>query len=318
MKYAVLGAGAMGSTMASCLLRNGHEVCLWFTEKDEWLLPKVTAEKRHPLSGAALQGACVFAPGELDEAVDGAEALLLATSSEGAAPVASAASRHGNLPIVAVTKGFIEEGERVTTVSEVLGRLSSDFAILGGPMIAGEIAAGKPAGGVVGSSSARAVEAARGLASEALTLDHVEDVRGVELCGALKNVYAILVGVAEARGANLRALAFACALEEMCSLVEALGGRRETATGAAGSGDLYVTSLAGRNGEFGRRVGSGEAPGDVHREMEAAGKTVEGVRAAALAVRFLGARAKGTWVAGVNDLCRGAARPEALLRRLLE
>ena len=288
MKYTVLGAGAMGSAVASRLLANGHEVCLWFTEKDEWLLPEVTATKKHPVSGADLAGACVFTHLELAKALEPAEALLMACSSDGLLEIMSRIDRSGmdrRLPVVSVTKGFIETEGRVATVSLALRH--AEFALLGGPMIASEIAAGKGAGGVVASESNGAFAAARGLRSGSLALRETDDVRGVELCAALKNVYAILVGVAETQGANLRSLAFARSLEEMAAVVARSGGRADTVLGPAGAGDLYVTSISGRNGEFGRRVGGGEDPQVALSEMERVGKTVEGVRASTLGKRYI-------------------------------
>ncbi|HLF06544.1 MAG TPA: NAD(P)H-dependent glycerol-3-phosphate dehydrogenase [Thermoplasmata archaeon] len=296
MKYTVLGAGAMGSTIASRLLANGNEVCLWLTEKDEWLLPKLSSDPKHPLSGADLRGACLFAPKEIDKATHGAEALVIACSSDGFLEVLEQAEEHGpthRVPAVVATKGFVEDDGTVRTLSETILRPQNDrpiydaFCLLGGPMIAGEIAAGKPAGGVAASRSPAALQAARGLVSPALSLSESDDVRGIELCGALKNVYAILVGVAETQGANLRSLAFARSLEEMAVIVARSGGKLETVLGPAGAGDLYVTSISGRNGEFGRRVGSGEDPQVALREMEAAGKTVEGVRASTLGKRYI-------------------------------
>jgi glycerol-3-phosphate dehydrogenase (NAD(P)+) len=214
---------------------------------------------------------------------------------------------------VVVTKGFLEAGEGVRTISETLA--GREFALVGGPMVAGEIAAGKPAGGVIASSSERAIDAAAGLRSALLSLEVSPDVRGVELCSALKNVYAIMVGVAESRGANLRSLAFSRSLQELSALCGSLGGAPGTALGPAGSGDLYVTSISGRNGEFGRRVGSGEDPRELLRSMEGEGKTVEGVRAALLGSRYLDRRKQATplILEGVARLCSGAAGPEELL-----
>jgi glycerol-3-phosphate dehydrogenase (NAD(P)+) len=118
----------------------------------------------------------------------------------------------------------------------------------------------------------------------------------VEAAAALKNVYAIAVGVChgltEAGGEpwhDLAAATFAQAVAEMRRLAVAVGGREETVLGLAGLGDLEVTTLSGRNRAFGARIGRGEAPAAALAAMAAAGQTVEGVPAARLA-RDLAAR----------------------------
>lgn len=122
-------------------------------------------------------------------------------------------------------------------------------------------------------------EAARAFGTPYYLPTVTEDLTGTEVCAALKNCYAILVNLlaGRERESNLRALAFSAALGEMYDLVVAAGGRPETVAGAAGSGDLYVTCLTGRNGDFGRLLGEGNSPEKAQRMMY--GATVEGLGA---------------------------------------
>jgi glycerol-3-phosphate dehydrogenase (NAD(P)+) len=120
------------------------------------------------------------------------------------------------------------------------------------------------------------------------------DVAGVELCSALKNVYALALGIcdgltseAEGKRDNLKALLFSRAVGEMIAVVEAFGGNSDTATGLAGVGDLHVTAQSGRNRRFGEMVGKGIKPREAYRRMLDEGEVAEGYRTLELALRFL-------------------------------
>jgi glycerol-3-phosphate dehydrogenase (NAD(P)+) len=133
------------------------------------------------------------------------------------------------------------------------------------------------------------------LARAGIAADVTDDVAGAEIAAAYKNVTAIAVGMCEGlserlpesvfvhRYANARAAVFAQGLKDMHALSARLGGRPETIYGLAGAGDLFVTCLGGRNGNFGRLLGAGQTPEQAQRTI---GSTVEGVSntAAALAV----------------------------------
>jgi glycerol-3-phosphate dehydrogenase (NAD(P)+) len=121
-----------------------------------------------------------------------------------------------------------------------------------------------------------------------------DDVIGVEVCSALKNVYAIAIsisdGMYEGSGIyyhNFRALLFSQALMEMALVVGASGGRVETAVGLPGSGDLHLTSSSGRNGIYGMRIGRGEEPEHAYREMLLEGNIAEGYNTLKLGKAFI-------------------------------
>ena len=123
---------------------------------------------------------------------------------------------------------------------------------------------------------------------------HTTDRDGVELCAALKNVYAIALGIADGMSElgdqpfhDLKAAAFARALAELRLLLDAEGADPWTALGLAGAGDLEVTGLSGRNKVYGMRIGGGERADEALAEMTAAEQTVEGVPAVEFALRFV-------------------------------
>ena len=117
-----------------------------------------------------------------------------------------------------------------------------------------------------------------------------QDEIGVEVCAALKNIYAIALGIADGMSAadeqprdNLRAAIFVQAVAEMASLCHALGGDLQTAYGLAGMGDLQLTSTAGRSRLYGHAVGAGQNPRQALEQMQSQGLTIEGSPAALIA-----------------------------------
>src|SRR5205807_6251574 len=159
-----------------------------------------------------------------------------------------------------------------------------------------ELVAGAPTAMVCASTEIEvARDVASTLASAGVSAVSTDDLAGVEIAAAYKNVTAIAVGMCEGlmerlpesvyvhRFANARAALFAQGLIDMTKLAEAKGGRLETMLGLAGAGDLYVTCLGGRNGNYGRLLGQGQTP---EQAQETIGSTVEGVAntTAALAV----------------------------------
>jgi glycerol-3-phosphate dehydrogenase (NAD(P)+) len=333
----ILGAGAMGSALATPAVAAGNRVRLWGTWLDDDLLAALRAGHPHPRTGVAADPRVeLHDAGDLDEAMDGADLVAVAISSEGVLEVVgrAAAALAPGTPLLLCTKGFGRRPDgRVALLPElVAAALPAPLAAtcpvvaVGGPCKANEVAAGRPTAAVF-ASPARAVvdRCARALATPAYRIEPSDDLAGVEAAAATKNVYAIAVGVChgltEAGGEpwhDLAAATFTQAVAEMRRLAAALGGREETALGLAGLGDLEVTSLSGRNRVFGARVGRGQPPGRALAAMAAAGQTVEGVPAARLA-RDLAAQLglDLPLLAAVNRILDGAADPALLADAVL-
>jgi glycerol-3-phosphate dehydrogenase (NAD(P)+) len=293
LKITVLGAGYMGSAMAKVAEMRGHSVRLWGTWLDDDLLAPCERGEPHPRLALTLDRVALFRAAELAHALAGAELVVHAVNSDGVVPVLERAAPHlPDVPIVSVTKGFLEgrsgKMERVDVVaSEAAGR-SLRFVHAGGPAKAIEIA--RRVLTWMQFAGADAEACARAFAGGHMKIGTTGDIAGGEICSALKNAYATGLGLWDGHvgkdAHNARAACFTQAIVEMRALVLAGGGCVDTVHGAAGVGDLHVTAAAGRNRAFGERVGQGRPAGDVAREMLAAGQLTEGYPAIRTAWRF--------------------------------
>ena len=333
MTVAILGAGAMGSALATPAVAAGNRVRLWGTWLDGELLAELRAGRPHPRTGVPADPRVeLHDAGALAAALDGADLVAVAISSDGVFEVVrrAAAALAPGTPLLLCTKGFGRQPDGAVAllpplVSAALGPLAAACPVVavGGPCKANEVAAGRPTAAVfAGPDQAVVTRCARALTTPAYRVACSDDLAGVEAAAATKNVYAIAVGVChgltEAGGEpwhDLAAATFAQAVAEMRRLAAALGGREETVLGLAGLGDLEVTSLSGRNRVFGARVGRGEPPDRALAAMAAAGQTVEGVPAARLALELAAALGMGglPLLAAVNRVLDGAPDPAAEL-----
>jgi glycerol-3-phosphate dehydrogenase (NAD(P)+) len=289
---AVFGAGAMGTALAMHLARKGQDVALWASEHDARVLPDLVERRSHPALPERLPDSVrVLGPDELEMATEGASIGVMAAHSGGARSLArlvAPALTTDTEVVVSIAKGLEPDSRR--RISEVYGEELDGRPVVavGGPALAAEVAEGLPCAAVVASTEPKALaEAGRVLSSEAYLVHATDDCAGVEICATAKNVGAIAEGILEALGQprqrgykNARAALFTQAVDEMAGLTTALGGRRETAYGLAGMGDLLVTSLGGRNRQYGELVGSGVDPLQAEHDMESRGMTVEGVESA--------------------------------------
>jgi glycerol-3-phosphate dehydrogenase (NAD(P)+) len=286
-RVAVFGAGAAGTAVAIHLARKGEDVVLWGSEYDAKVLPDLTERRLHPALPERLpEGIRVFGPEDLAEAAGGTEIAVMGANSAGArslgemvAPALTGETR----VVVSVAKG-LEDGTllRMSEVyEETCGR---SVVVMSGPSLAPELAGGLVTGVALASTDpdalARATEVFR---SPTFLVDPTNDVAGVEICGTAKNVAAIGAGILEGLAKyrqrdlkNARAALFTRAVHEIADLAESAGGRRETALGLAGMGDLLVTMLGGRNALYGEALGLGAEPQHTLRDMQSRGLTVEG------------------------------------------
>lgn len=261
-RLAVLGAGAWGTALAIQAARAGNRVTLWARDPEKAAAMRGT--RRNPrLPDAVLEGLRVTA--DAAEALEGASLAVLAVPMQ---PLRAAVAAMPELPpVVAVAKGV--ESSSLLLPLEILAELRPGLpaAVLSGPNFAHEVAAGLPAAAVLASTDPvlRAAACAR-LATPAFRLYEGEDVLGVQVCGAAKNVAAIAAGAAMGAGLgeNARAALVTRTLAEIARLVVALGGRAETAAGLSGLGDLLLTCTgpSSRNFALGHALGRGLSPAE--------------------------------------------------------
>jgi len=278
---AVVGAGSWGTTVAGLCRHGADDVVLWARR------PEVARELRtHHTNGRYLPG-CVLpddvrATSDLEEAVSGAEVVVVAVPSHGfravlaaAAPFVTAAT-----PVVSLAKG-VEEGT-LLRMTEVVAQVlpASPAGVLTGPNLSREVAAGQPAASVVAFNDLALADRMMGLfGNPRFRVYTNDDVIGCELAGALKNVVAIAVGMAHGMGFgdNAKASLITRGLAELSRLGVALGGRPLTFSGLAGMGDLVATCFSpqSRNRAVGVAIGAGRTIAQVVADMD---MVAEGVR----------------------------------------
>ncbi len=265
---AIFGAGAWGSALAMAWARQGAQVALWGHPAE--LAQELQRTRRHPRLPEALLPSTVQVhadPLPLFEAPLWISALPAQVSPEvWEHRLLPQAGQHRPELLIHASKGILAGTHRC--LSEVLEPLLGvPVGVLSGPTFADEVARNLPAAVVLalptGVEESRAQELQAQLSTPRLRLYLTQDVLGVELCGALKNVLAIASGLVESLGFgnNAKAALFTRGLVEMARLVACLGGRPETVLGLAGAGDLFLTSTGqSRNRRFGMLVGSGCTP----------------------------------------------------------
>lgn len=282
MRLAVLGAGAWGTALAASWAPH-HAVTLWGRNAAELDAMRAARVNVRYLPGCPLPDALQFDP-DFDAAVDAAELIVIAVPTGGLRPTLAALARRPALPpLVWVCKGF-EPGSRKLPhqlVAELLPG-HAESGVLSGPSFAQEVAHGYPTALTLASNDAAlARRLAEALSGQRLRIYAHDDVVGVEIGGALKNVMAIAAGICDGLelGHNARAALITRGLAEMTRLGVRLGGRFETFMGLSGLGDLILTTTGdlSRNRQVGLRLARGQALDAILAEL---GHVAEGVTTA--------------------------------------
>jgi glycerol-3-phosphate dehydrogenase (NAD(P)+) len=277
-KIAILGAGSWGTALAIVLSRSRkpHEISLWARNAGLADLIQRDRENKAYLPGLKLQES-VRVQAELEAALSGAQIILGAMPSAHARAVYSSALPHASArtTFVSATKG-LEPGTHLR-MSEVIAQvIPSKFpphiAVISGPSFAAEAAHGEPTAVVLASRDAALATALQEeFAGPNFRLYTNDDVLGVELAGAMKNVMAIAAGACQGLGLGSNALAalITRGLAEMARLAMALGARAETLSGLAGLGDLVLTCTGAlsRNRFVGIELGKGRTLREILANM---------------------------------------------------
>jgi glycerol-3-phosphate dehydrogenase (NAD(P)+) len=326
-RIAILGGGSWGTALAIVLSRTHkpHEISLWV--RDAALAESIRRdrENRPYLPGHKL-------PDSVQVTHDLAAALQGADVAVGAIPAAHARSVYQRVlpyitpgtPIISATKGL--EPDTHARMSEVISQVVSQefppsIAVLSGPSFAAEAAAGQPTAVVLSSSdSTLANELQEEFAAPNFRLYTNDDVLGVELAGAMKNVIAIAAGVCQGigLGSNPLAALITRGLAEMTRLAVALGARPETLSGLAGLGDLVLTCTGSlsRNRQVGIELGTGRSLAEILEGMKMVAEGV-GTAGALLAL----AREAGVELPiteQVSAILDGKSSPRVAIRGIME
>ncbi len=299
-RIAIVGAGAWGTGISVVLGRKGtHRVRLWAHEKEV----RESIAERHVnelfLPGQSIPD-CVTVTADLEEALLDAEIVVSAMPSQHVRRLFQSMRPHlkREVPIVSATKGL--EETTLLRMTEVISQtVAADggfvprLGALSGPTFAREVARGDPTAIAVASPDKVLAETVqREFGDPGFRVYTNDDVIGVELGGALKNIIAIAAGVCDGLGLGHNSIAalITRGLAEMTRLVVACGGRQETMAGLAGLGDLVLTCTGGlsRNRGVGVELGRGHKLPEILAGMH--GSVAEGVFTTHAAVGLAGAR----------------------------
>ena len=290
-KIGVLGAGTWGMALARMLCNGGHSVTVWSALEQE--IDEFSATRRHPnLPGMVIPDAIEFTK-DIEKACRQKDILLFAVPSvfvRGTARKAAPYICDGQI-IVDVAKGI--EAETLFTMTQIIEdevkNPSVKLVALSGPTHAEEVARDLPTTIV---SACKDLEAAKFVqdvfSSTCMRVYTNDDVLGVELCGAMKNIMALGSGIALGLGYgdNTKAALITRGMAEITRLGAAMGCNPQTFYGLAGIGDLIVTatSIHSRNNRCGMLLGKGVVPEEAVRQV---GMVVEGIHALAAAMRLI-------------------------------
>ena len=326
-RAAILGAGAWGTAVAAHLARRGDlQVTLWARDPEAARAIAADRVNARYLPGIALP-ATLAVTGDL-AAVLAADLLVVATPMAALPGVAAALAAAGaRAPLVWLAKGFLTVTPDaalpagVALAHQVLGpRWPAPVGVISGPSFAEEVARGLPTAlAVAATDRALAELVAALLRADTLRVYPSDDLAGVEVGGAVKNVLAIAAGASDGLrfGHNARAALITRGLAETGRLLAALGGQRETLMGLAGLGDLVLTCTGdlSRNRRVGLALAQGKALPAILAEL---GHVAEGVRSAPMVLaRAAAGGVEMPIVAAVADVLAGRIRPEDALEQLM-
>lgn len=285
MKVTVIGDGGWGTALAMVLDSNGHDVTVWGPFPDALDQIRSNGENQTYLPGVPIPSSIQWTSDHA-EAVRDAGLVVLVVPSRFYKPVVESfkpfISKH--TLVVSATKGLDEEThERMSEVAEKI--LNCPVAVLSGPSHAEEVARGVPCAVTVAARDhAMAEQIQQYFVNNTFRVYTLDDVIGVELGGALKNVIAVAAGISDGMGYgdNSKAALMTRGIAEITRLGVALGAKPETFIGLSGIGDLMVTCMSqhSRNRGVGERLGKGETLADIMAGMKMVAEGVWNCRAA--------------------------------------
>jgi glycerol-3-phosphate dehydrogenase (NAD(P)+) len=277
---AVLGGGSFGTVLANLAASNGYNVSLWVRDSEQAL--RINSEGANTIYHPELKlSKNIIASDNLKEVLNNKSIIFIATPSIVFEQIVIRVSDYiDEKPyLVSCTKGILDDPFR--PLSEIISsKLKNTIGVLSGPNLAKEIADEKIAGTVIASSDESLINIVKSvLSSETFKIYSSEDMQGVEMAGALKNIYAVICGMAESLkvGENAIGLILTRSMAEMSRFAVAKGANPITFLGLSGMGDLVATCMStlSRNYQLGFNIGSGMS---LSKAKESVGQVAEGVR----------------------------------------
>ena len=277
---AVLGGGSFGTVLANLAASNGYNVSLWVRDSEQAL--RINSEGANTIYHPELKlSKNIIASDNLKEVLNNKSIIFIATPSIVFEQIVIRVSDYiDEKPyLVSCTKGILDDPFRL--LSDIISsKLKNTIGVLSGPNLAKEIADEKIAGTVIASPDESLIDIVKSvLSSETFKIYSSKDMQGVEMAGALKNIYAVICGMAESLkvGENAIGLILTRSMAEMSRFAVAKGANPITFLGLSGMGDLVATCMStlSRNYQLGFNIGSGMS---LSKAKESVGQVAEGVR----------------------------------------
>lgn len=278
MKIFVLGSGAYGTALSLILNENNNNVTMWYAFEDE--LNRVLSTKEcSKLPGIKIPDNIELTT-SFEKMIE-ADYVLLAIPTEFVSQTLEKAKRHiKNKPIIIASKGI--EQNSLLFINEIVEKIlnSKDIAVLSGPSFAIDVAKKAPVGLTLACTNDYIIDiVTKSFCNNHFKLRLSSDIIGTEICGSIKNVMAIAAGILNGLGLreSTTAMFITESMHDIKRLIEALGGKRNTAFSFAGLGDLLLTSISekSRNYSFGKLIGLGATKKEIDDYI--ANTTIEGL-----------------------------------------
>ena len=279
-KVAVLGGGSFGTVLANLAASNGYKVSLWVRDAEQAL--RINSEGANTSYHPELKlSDNIQATDDLNEVMRSASTIFIATPSIIFEQIMHRISEliDDEAYVISCTKGIL--GNPFRSMTDVIqSKIKNDVGVLSGPNLAKEIAQNKIAGTVIASNNDDLIKLVKDiLSSKTFKIFSSNDIQGVELGGALKNIYAIICGLADSLkvGENALGLILTRSMAEMSRFAVAKGANPVTFLGLSGMGDLVATctSTLSRNYQLGYNLGTGMGLDDAKDNV---GQVAEGIR----------------------------------------
>ena len=304
-KILIIGAGAMGSAFTVPCVDNNNEVTLVGTHLENELIAEIKKNKNyHPSLKTNLSAKLNVERFENLKSIieKGTDLIVAAISSVGIKWFSDEISKYykKKLPIILLTKGLAVENDELITLSEKIrnllkekGHKEINISASKGPCLATGLANKMRTGTVIANPDLKEAQFLKKIIStDYYSTELSNDLQGIELCGAIKNIYSMLIGASEGLSnskvpieiqskyyLNTAASLIHRSISEMVEFVSFYGGNSETVYGLAGLGDLYVSAIGGRNSLMGKYLGQGHLYKDA-KELYMKDITVEGAELA--------------------------------------
>ncbi len=269
MQISILGGGSWGSALAIHLARNKHQVKVWEFVVEQ--AQKMQIERICPLLPLEKLSEHIFVSSKMEEVLPESEVIFIAVPSDKVeATLADAASLIGEQPIIICSKGFASNSRLLSDIAQE--KAKGEIYCLYGPTHAEEVCKGVFSGIVLAGKGKYRLKLRKALRSPMLKVELSNDIIGVQVGAALKNILAVFTGVIDGAGLgdNTKAYIMTKGLEEIKRVGVAMGAKKDTFYGLTGLGDVIVTctSVHSRNHYVGEQVGTGRKLDEVLTEMK--------------------------------------------------